>query len=388
MGNIDQPEKKTFVFYTAGDYLHTPSTGGTGRYLELLEYFLEAGDNVYILAPENINIQHHTNLYHIPIKTYRSKFLPNGLLNFLFNLKSFHTVKRLDTDGLILFSVPYAIQGVLAGLKNINLFIREDILQNMHFRAQNEKGVRKRLIKLELKLFRLIERYTLKKVQKIILQSHYAKGVLKQRHTGICEKLEKKSYILYNNVNARWMLCYSDYIRQKSVNRKNGYYFIFIGRINTKIKGLHLLLEAVRYLLDKGYPLQLDVIGEGLLKSDYKYLYRSYNQIKFVGWMDQPMTILPNYDLLIVPSLSDSFPNVILEALFLEFPVIGSEAGGIPEILFYPELMFKPSERDLAAKLQEVIENKRLEDIQQKCRERKQALTFNWGEKAREIVSP
>ena len=68
--------------------------------------------------------------------------------------------------------------------------------------------------------------------------------------------------------------------------------------------------------------------------------------------------------------------------------MIGSEAGGIPEILFYPELMFKPSERDLAAKLQEVIENKRLEDIQQKCRERKQALTFNWGEKAREIVSP
>ncbi|MGM0529780.1 MAG: glycosyltransferase family 4 protein [Bacteroidota bacterium] len=387
MGSVDKPVKRTFVFYTAGDYFLTPLTGGTRRYREMLKYFLEAGDEVYLLAPENVNLQHHSNLHHIPIKTYRSKILPNGLLNFLFNRKSFRIVKQINTDGLVLFSVPYAIQAILAGLKNINLFVREDVLQNMHFRVQNEQRIGNRLKGLKLVLFKWIERYTLNKSQKIILQSNYAKSVLKRRHPGIWEKLEEKSYILYNNVNASWILRYSGYIRQKSLHRGNGYNFVFVGAINNRIKGLHLLLEAVRYLFDKGYPVELDVIGEGSLKFDYESIYKSYSQIQFLGWIDQPMKSLPNYDLLIVPSLTDSFPNVILEALFLEIPVIGSEAGGIPEILFYPELMFKLCERDLAEKLQSIIENNRLEDIRQKCRKRKQALTFNWGQKARDIIS-
>jgi glycosyltransferase involved in cell wall biosynthesis len=38
-------------------------------------------------------------------------------------------------------------------------------------------------------------------------------------------------------------------------------------------------------------------------------------------------------DLLVVPSLEDNFPNVILEASACALPVIGSNAGGIPEMI-------------------------------------------------------
>ncbi|MFW5944566.1 MAG: glycosyltransferase [Bacteroidota bacterium] len=387
MDKLEKSETKVFIFYTAGDYIHTPSTGGTRRYRELLEHFLEAGDKIYLLAPENINLQKGANLFHIPLKTYQSSFLPNGLLNFFLNLKAFRLAKNINADGVVLFSVPYAIQGILAGLDNISVFIREDIGQNIYFQDQKSKGLSRYTRKINLFLFKLIEKYTLSKVQKVILPGNYAKNALESKYPGVFKKLEKKTYVLYNNINAGWMLSYSGYIRQKPVPAGNIYRFVFAGRLNTCQKGLHLLLSAVQRLTDEGYPVRLDVIGDGALKSEYEHRWKDYSCIKFLGWMDEPMKVLSDYDLLIVPSLFDAFPNVVLEGLFLEIPVIGSLAGGIAEILLFQELMFDPQRSKLKEKLQEIIEGGLLENYRQKCIRRKQALTFNWGEEARQIVS-
>jgi len=377
--------KREFIFYTAGDYQNTPSTGGTRRYREILEYFLEAGDRIYLLAPENIQIPAHENLEHIPLKTYQSNLLPNGLLNYLLNRKSFRLMRQFPYDGVVIFSVPYAMQCIMAGLKNIQLFVREDIVRNADFRARRKKGLRSFSL-LKLLVYKFLERYALKKAQKIIVQSHYAKDLLKRRHPGIRKALAQKLYVLYNNVNTSWMICYSGYIRQNPVTPGRTYHFLFVGIINTELKGLHLLLKSIQSLLNEGYPVQLDVIGDGRLKSDYEHMYNKERGIQFLGRVEEPMKLMPEYDMLIVPSLVDSFPNVILEALFLEMPVIGSKAGGIPEILVYPELMFEPNDKSLSRKLREVVENPCLEEYRQKCIKRKNALTFHWGEKVREIV--
>ena len=379
-------EIRKFIFYTAGDYFYTPSTGGTERYREMLEYFLEAGDVIYLLAPENVYLPHHENLKHIPITTHQSSSLPNGLLNYFFNRKSFRLLKQVRSNGVLIFSVPYAIQCILAGLKNIQLFIREDIVKNTHFRARPNPGISGHIRWLKLLLSRFLERYALIKAQKIIVQSKYAKDLIKSRHSAIWKSLDNKLYVLYNNVNAGWMLPYSGHVRKSPVIPGKTYHFLFVGSINTELKGLYLLLKAVQWLLDKGYRVQLDIIGDGRLKFDYEHNYSNPEGIQFLGRVAEPMKLMPDYDLLIVPSLSDSFPNVILEALFLEMPVIGSKVGGIPEILFYPELMFEPNEKSLTEKLWQVIKQDCLEEYRKKCIKRKQALTFHWGEQVREIV--
>jgi glycosyltransferase involved in cell wall biosynthesis len=381
----DDSVKREFIFYTAGDYQDTPSTGGTRRYRELLEHFLEAGDRIYLLAPENIQIPAHENLNHVRLKPYQSNLLPNGLLNYLMNRKSFRLMRQFPSDGVLIFSVPYALQCIMAGLKNIQLFIREDIVRNADFHSRRKKGLSS-LSLFKLLVYKFLERYALKKAQKIIVQSNYAKDLLKRRHPAINNLLDEKLYVLYNNVNAGWILRYSGYIRQKPVTPGRTYHFLFVGTINTELKGLHLLLKAVKTLLYEEYPVQLDVIGDGKLKSDYKHIYNKEKGIQFLGRVKEPMKVMPDYDLLIVPSLADSFPNVILEALYLEMPVIGSRAGGIPEILDYPELMFEPNEKSITRKLREVIELACFEEYRQKCKKRKQSLTFHWGEKVREIV--
>ena len=59
-----------------------------------------------------------------------------------------------------------------------------------------------------------------------------------------------------------------------------------------------------------------------------------------------------DFDLLVVPSLYEGCPSVILEALSLDVPVFGSKVGGIPELLGHSELMSQAmNPDDLASKL-------------------------------------
>jgi len=106
---------------------------------------------------------------------------------------------------------------------------------------------------------------------------------------------------------------------------------LYIGRIR-KEKGLDYLFKATKDMIDK---INLGLIGEGPLKRNYrrKYPYaRFYGKIK----MTELPSIINQYDVIILPSLhnsSESFPNVLLEAMACEKPVIGTNVQGIPEMI-------------------------------------------------------
>ncbi|MFP4047232.1 MAG: hypothetical protein ACLFT4_05680, partial [Bacteroidales bacterium] len=53
--------------------------------------------------------------------------------------------------------------------------------------------------------------------------------------------------------------------------------------------------------------------------------------------------------------------------------------GGIPEILKYPELLFEPDVLSLKSKIEKIITGKQLENIRQKCIERKKHFIFDWS---------
>jgi len=77
-----------------------------------------------------------------------------------------------------------------------------------------------------------------------------------------------------------------------------------------------------------------------------------------VGRTQTAFKLLIEKDLLAVPSLFDSYPNVILEALHTGTPVIASRVGGIPDILKYEDLLFQPGDpQDLYLKLVRIVED-------------------------------
>ena len=53
----------------------------------------------------------------------------------------------------------------------------------------------------------------------------------------------------------------------------------------------------------------------------------------FTGSRDDVENIIPSCDVLILPSYSESFGLVLIEALACGKPVIGSDVGGITEII-------------------------------------------------------
>ena len=102
-------------------------------------------------------------------------------------------------------------------------------------------------------------------------------------------------------------------------------------------KGQHLVIEALDKI-DKD-NIQLLIVGHCM---DKKYLDRLAGMIKnfnldhkvsFVPFLESPMEIMSFLDLVILPTYEETFGLVVAESMLMGTPVIGSNAGGVPEII-------------------------------------------------------
>ena len=101
-------------------------------------------------------------------------------------------------------------------------------------------------------------------------------------------------------------------------------------------KGQHLVLDAMNMSSNQ---MQLCIIGH-VMSKQYKEdllinakIYHLTNYLKFVNFVDSPMSYMPFFDLLILPTYEETFGLVAAEAMIMGVPVIGSNAGGVPEII-------------------------------------------------------
>lgn len=109
---------------------------------------------------------------------------------------------------------------------------------------------------------------------------------------------------------------------------------LYVGRIH-RTKGVHVLLEAVARLAER-YDVELTLVGDGPDRLTLKATYSRCSWCVFTGFI--PQTAISNYminsDVLCIPSLwAENSPGVAIHALQLGVPVIGSDSGGIPELI-------------------------------------------------------
>lgn len=116
------------------------------------------------------------------------------------------------------------------------------------------------------------------------------------------------------------------------------YSLLFVGRLE-KIKGAEFLIRAVSLIIKVFPQTTLTIIGEGVDKDDLVNLTTELqltNHVHFTGWVDNEK-LDPYYEaanIVVVPSICpDNFPTVCTEALSGGRPVIGTNMGGIPEII-------------------------------------------------------
>ncbi len=109
-----------------------------------------------------------------------------------------------------------------------------------------------------------------------------------------------------------------------------------VGRLSGE-KGFDLLIKSIDTLLSQGYPqLQLAIFGEGkeaeTLQKQINELGRQ-DQIKLMGFQTDLRACYEAMDLFVLSSLREGLPNVVLEAMAMEVPVVSTRVAGIPKLL-------------------------------------------------------
>lgn len=86
----------------------------------------------------------------------------------------------------------------------------------------------------------------------------------------------------------------------------------------------------------KRMPAKLVMVGDGPEKAGAEQLARELRverDVLFLGNQDCMEELLPLADVFLLPSSSESFGLVALEAMSAEVPVVASNAGGLPEVI-------------------------------------------------------
>ncbi len=112
---------------------------------------------------------------------------------------------------------------------------------------------------------------------------------------------------------------------------------VCVGRLSEQ-KGHLLLVEAVRQLATQGVDCELVLIGDGEIRGDIEALVQRHNLqavIRITGWLDdrQVRDEILAARALVLPSLAEGLPVVIMEAMALRRPVISTFVAGIPELV-------------------------------------------------------
>lgn len=101
-------------------------------------------------------------------------------------------------------------------------------------------------------------------------------------------------------------------------------------------KGHRFLVRAARMLADRDLPVRLVFVGDGPSRNPVDEEIRRLNledRITFTGYRQDIPEILRGFDAAVVPSLHESIPQVGLQAMACGVPVVGSDAGGIPDVI-------------------------------------------------------
>lgn len=169
---------------------------------------------------------------------------------------------------------------------------------------------------------------------------------------------------------------------------------LFIGNLYP-VKGLSYLLQAFSKVAEQTDQARLVLVGDGKLLSSLQREANSLGIDSVVSFMgrrpyDEIPTWLQSADVMVLSSLSEGLPSILLESMACGRPMVATDVGGIAEILEDGQtgILVPPKNADqLAEALIRLMVNQpdQLHRMGEKAYQASQA--FTWAKHAKKMVS-
>lgn len=208
-------------------------------------------------------------------------------------------------------------------------------------------------------IIRAINRYRTKNVDYIIGISEYIlKEFLKDKFF-----LNSNSKIIYNTINNQML---TDIKQVKNSAIKVGYF----GRIELE-KGVRFFLDSMIEMSSMVVS-EIIIAGTGTIEKELIREYALDSRVKFLGKLsfEETQEKMAYVDLVIVPSLwPEPFGRVLIESYRQGTPVIATNVGGIPEIMYNKEFIVKPNDKEELKNKVQYVSSLSAEDYNQLSKE-------------------
>ncbi len=131
-----------------------------------------------------------------------------------------------------------------------------------------------------------------------------------------------------------------------------------VGRLSVE-KGHRYALQSLARVRDKVEGVRLLIVGDGAERDNLQRLAEELGVSSltcFTGERSDARQIIGALDLLVLPSLTEGIPNVVLEAFAYRTPVVATAVGGVPELVKHGETGWLVPPRDPSALAQAIVE--------------------------------
>ena len=179
--------------------------------------------------------------------------------------------------------------------------------------------------------------------------------------TSISQTYNLQAYTIYNGIKPELF----EYGKLKYSSKDNLFHIIQLGRLIHEEKGQHILIDAIKILVQLGYNnFLVDFVGDGPSLSFLQKLVkekRIEGYVRFLGPKAQEYLYenLCKYDLLVQPSIYEGFGLTVIESMAAKVPVLVANSKGPMEVISngkYGYYFETRNPEDLASKLQTIFD--------------------------------
>lgn len=153
--------------------------------------------------------------------------------------------------------------------------------------------------------------------------------------------------------------------KRELISFKERMRIVQVARLDHGIKGQDILIKALAMLVDKGYDITVDLIGEGCSLEELTALCKElgvYERVKFLGLRNREYIYshLKEYDLLCHPARFEGFGLVVAEGMAANLPVLVPDKDGAYEVIDYGKYgtsFIYEDNTDCATKIETIFNN-------------------------------